>query len=192
MPAMLRSILAILAAAILNFIYGWISWGMLPWHQPKPFENEDAVVKAIRANTSEHAIYSYPDWSEMQNAGDKEGQEAYLKKWSDGPAIYAMVRPGKREDASMGTGMFSGFLVSILASSILFLLILKSGHSTFRDRVLVAFLAGVFLGVVSALYPWNWLEYPGMATIASLCDGIIPWTLAGVVIALLMPKAKHA
>lgn len=189
---MIRSILAILAASILNFVYGWISWGMLPWHQPEPFENEDAVVKAIKANTSKHAIYSYPDWSEMQTAEDEDGQQAYLKKWSEGPAIYAMVRPGKKPDATMSTGMLSGFLVSVLACSVLFVLIRKSGHTKFRDRVCIAFIAGLFLGIVSALYPWNWLEYPTLATFASLCDGIIPWTLAGAVMALIMPKTNPA
>jgi len=187
---MKRSILAILAASILNFIYGWISWGMLPWHQPEPFENEGAIVAAIKANTSKHAFYSYPDWSEMQTAPNEEGQQAYLKKWGEGPSVYAMVRPGPNPDASMTTGMLSGFLISVLASTVLFLLIRKSGHSKFRDRVTVAFLTGLFLGIVSALYPWNWLEYPSMATVATFCDGIIPWTLAGVVMALIMPKTN--
>jgi len=189
---MIRSLLAILAASILNFIYGWISWGMLPWHQPEPFENEDAIAEAIKANTSKHAIYSYPDWTEMQTASDEEGQQAYLTKWRAGPSIYAMVRPGTNSDASMTTGMLSGFSISVLASTALFLLIRKSGHTEFLDRVSVALLAGLFLGIVSALYPWNWLEYPGRETVATLCDGIIPWTLAGVVMALIMPKTDPA
>lgn len=187
---MKRSILAILAASLLNFIYGWISWGMLPWHQPEPFENEDAIVAAIKANTSKHGMYSYPDWSEMHTAESEEDQQAYLKKWSDGPAVYAMIRPGTNSEASMTTGMLSGFLISVLASTVLFILIRKSGHTNFRDRVTVAFLTGLFVGIVSALYPWNWLEFPGMETVATFCDGIIPWTLAGVVMALILPKVN--
>ena len=189
---MKRPILAILAASIFNFIYGWVSWGMLPWHQPEPFENEDAIVAAIKENTSKHAMYSYPDWSEMQKAEDKDGQQAYLDKWREGPSVYAMVRPGTNTEASMTTGMLSGFLISVLACTVLFILIQRSGQTTLKGRVSVAFLVGLFVAIVSALYPWNWLEYPGLETVATFCDGIIPWTIAGTIMALITPKANPA
>ncbi len=186
---MLRSILAVLAASVITFMWGWISWGMLPWHQPTPFENEDAVVEVIKANTSKHGMYAYPAWSEM-HAEDKA--EGYMKKWTDGPSIYAMVRPGGEADATMTSGMIQGFLINILASTALLLLIQKSGHTEFLDRLSMALLAGLFLGIVSALYPWNWLEAPGMETLATLADGIIPWTLAGAAIAAILPKKRPA
>ena len=186
---MFRSILAVFVASIIAFIWGWVSWGMLPWHQPIPFENEEAVIEVIQANTSKHAMYGYPAWSEMQS---EDGGEAYLKKWQDGPSIYAMVRPGRNEEASMTSGMLSGFIINILASTALLLLIQKSGHSEFLDRLSIALLAGLFLGIVSALNPWNWLEAPGLHTIGVLADGIIPWTLAGAVIAAILPKKKAA
>jgi hypothetical protein len=186
---MLRSIVAVLVASVVTFVWGWVSWGILPWHQPKPFENEAAVVEVIKANTSEHAFYGYPDWSEMQSSD--EGA-SFLKKRSEGPSIYAMVRPGPKEGATMTTEMLSGFFINILASTALLLLIQKSAHTEFLDRVSIALLAGLFLAIVSALYPWNWLEAPGLHTIGALADGIIPWTLAGIVMALILPKRKPA
>jgi len=180
---MLRSILAVLAASVITFMWGWISWEILPWHQPIPFENEDVVVEAIKANTSSHAIYAYPAWKMSEDT---------QKKSIQGPVIYAMVRPGPNDYSTMTSGMIQGFLINILASTALLLLIQKSGHTEFLDRLSVALLAGLFLGIVSALYPWNWLEAPGMETIATLADGIIPWTLAGAAIAAILPKKRTA
>ena len=176
---MLRSILAVLAASVIVFIWGYLSWGVLPWHQPQPFENGDAVSQVIKANTSEHGMYAYPGWATMR-------EDSYSEQWSNGPTVYAMVRPGPRDKEDLNSTMLHGFLINILAASALLLLIQKSGHTEFLDRLSIALLAGLFL--VSSLNAWNWMEFPGMETIATLADGIVPWTLAGAAIAAILPK----
>lgn len=181
---MVRTSLAILVAAVINFMWGWGSWSVFGWHQPETFENPDAVVEVLKANAPDHGIYAYPAWDPQADPAAAETQ------WKEGPYIFATVRPNPAPELSMQGTMIKGFIISILAASALVLLIQKSGHSTFVDRVSVALLAGLFLGIVSALYPWNWLESPGLHTIGLLADGIIPWTIAGAAIAMILPPKE--
>ena len=178
---MIRTCLAVVVAATIAFTWGWGSWSLFGWHQPQAFENSDAVVEVLMANSPTHGMYAHPRWDPNLDPAEHEA------RWKEGPHIYAMVRPDPAPGLSMQGAMIKGFLINILAATALVLLIQKSGHSSFLDRTSMALLAGLFLGIVSALNPWNWLESPGLHTIGVLADGIIPWTIAGAAIAMILP-----
>ncbi|NNC90517.1 MAG: hypothetical protein HKN82_18840 [Akkermansiaceae bacterium] len=187
---MLRTALAVLASTVILFVWGSLSWSVFGWHMPKDFKDGEAVAAVLKANCEEHGNYAYPSWS-MMNAPAEE-QEAAKKTmdqaWKDGPFIYATVRPGALPNYNMGSLMVRQVGIVLLASFTLVFLIQKSKHNAFLDRLSMAVLAGLLLGIMSALPAWNWMELPGRDTVALLLDGIISLTLAGAAIAVILPK----
>ncbi|MGJ8696691.1 MAG: hypothetical protein ACSHYF_10260 [Verrucomicrobiaceae bacterium] len=177
---MAKSIIAVLVASVIVFIWGMTSWGFLGWHQPAAFENEAEVAAVLKKNTTEHAVYAYPQWSNDPDY-DTAG------KATEGPFIYATVAP---DGVPMGAGstFVIGFLINVLGSTILLVLMQNSRQQSFPGRLSIALLAGLFLGVVSGANPWNWIALPGLETVGHIFDGIIPWTLAGAAMAAILPE----
>ncbi len=183
---MLRTIIAVAAATVIVFGCGMISWRALPWHQPLDFEDGEAVAKVIKENADQHGTYAFP--SRRQEEGrTPQDMEA---EWKKGPFIYATVRPGPKPDMNMGATMIQQLLVVILASITMVFLIQKSRHDAFLDRLSMAVLAGLLLGIMSSLPPRIFLE--STETLASFLDAVIPWSIAGAAIAAILPKRSTA
>lgn len=181
----MKVFLAILASTVIAFVYGTISWSFLPWHQPLDFTDGDAVAEVLKANAPEHGTYALPSWKSGQS-----DPEAMAKAFEEGPFVWATVRPGTKPGFNMGGLMLGQLLVVALASVTLVFLIQKSKHDAFLDRLSIAVLAGLLLAIMSALPGKIWLETPPNQTLGYFFDGIIPWTLAGAAIAVILPKAE--
>ncbi len=176
---MKRSIIAVIVGGLIAFVWGFLSWTVFPWHQPVPFENESEVATFLKQQVSSHNVYAYPAW-------DHSKEYDHLAKTKAGPYVYATIRPQGAEP-SMAVHMTVGILTNMLAAAVLVFMIQNSRQHTFPGRLSIALLAGLFLGVMTAGPPWNWLGLPGTHAFAFLCDGIIPWTLAGAAIAKILP-----
>ena len=182
---MQRTVLAVAASTVIVFVWGMVSWGFAPWHQPMDFKNADAVTKVIKENTDAHGTYAYPSW------GRDEGrtQEQMAAEMEKGPFIYATIRPGKKE-MNMGATMAKQLLVVILASITMVFLIQKSRHDAFLDRLSIAVLAGLLLGIMGSMPSRIFLE--NSETLAYFLDGVLPWSLAGAAIAAILPQRGRA
>ncbi len=113
-----------------------------------------------------------------------------MKEWEEGPFLWATVRPGKSDVLSMSGSMFQQLVVVILASITMVFLIQKSRHDAFLDRLSMAVLAGLLLSIMGALQSRIHLE--STQTLAYFIDGILPWSLAGAAIAVILPKRTSA
>jgi hypothetical protein len=183
---MLRTVLAVAASTLIVFVWGALSWSVLPWHQPLDFKDADAVAKVIKENAPEHGTYALPSWKHEEG----RTQEIMMKEREEGPFLWATVRPGKSDVLSMSGAMFQQLLVVILASITMVFLIQKSRHDAFLDRLSMAVLAGLLLSIMGALPSRIYLE--STQTLAYFIDGILPWSLAGAAIAAILPKRKPA
>ncbi len=183
---MLRTTMAIAASTVIVFMWGALSWSAFSWHQPLDFKDGDAVAKVLVENTEGHGIYAYPSWKH------EEGRtpEMMMEEWKKGPFVWATIRPGKSDTVSRSGAMIQQLLVVILASITMVFLIQKSRHDAFLDRLSVAVLASLLLGIMSSLPQRIFME--GTQTLAYFVDGILPWSLAGAAIAAILPKRKAA
>lgn len=181
---MFKTVLAVAASAVVVFLWGFISWSTMPWHLPKDFADGQAVADVMKDQVTEPGIYAYPS----QSRTEARTAQAITDEIKAGPFIWATVRPGPREDFNMGTNMLLQLVVVILASVTMVFLIQKSKHDSFFDRLSMAVLAGLLLGIMSAFPQRIFLETPTSHTIAHFLDGLIPWTLAGIVIAAILPQ----
>jgi hypothetical protein len=55
-------LLGALLGGIIAFLWSWVSWDVLPWHENQmySFQNEDSVGRVIMDNTQQSGMYLYP------------------------------------------------------------------------------------------------------------------------------------
>jgi hypothetical protein len=189
----MKLLLASLLAAIVSFIWGYVSWMQLGWHEAgmRDFKDEAAVAEVIRENaTNGRGIYTLPYQRKPQNFASEEEkaqlQADHEKALADGPYLYAIVRPGKM-DGSMMQSLVRSFVRSLVASLIIGALmsLLVIGYA---GRVSFAAALGAFAGLAVDMQQWIWFELPTRDLIVNMADHFIEWTLAGVVLGLFMGK----
>lgn len=182
----MKNAIAVVVGGLLAFVWSTISWMIIPWHQPtmSVFENEEVVAEAIKAGAAEPGLYTYPGWT--------DDQEDMMKKHEKGPYVMASVVPDGL-GGGMGKMMINGLLVSILAAAFLLVLMLMSGpDSNWKQRSLIAMVAGLFVSLIPALMNLNWWHFPVAFSVVAIIDGFITWTIAGVVIALIISRGSKA
>ncbi|MFT5136287.1 MAG: hypothetical protein ACI9XU_000272 [Arenicella sp.] len=171
---LLMNIAAAAFAAIVLFIWGSISWTVLPWrdldvHQ---FSDEAAVMQSLLEHAPESGIYYVP--------GD---EAAYTPSTPN--AFVNVLKQGYQ--ISMERMMIVGLLTNFLfALVVVFLLRMASGLSL-KQRVGFVTGIGLVIGLAGNLPYWNWFGFPTLYTLVQIMDSVIMWFLAGLVLARLVP-----
>jgi hypothetical protein len=212
----MKTAIGILLAAITVFAWEAISWTVLTWHESgyRPFRDEIAMREIFAPQmqnqqsqvTSGAGIYMLPfpprqnnefkqyvAHSDVQNFESQSGAQAekdrlaqYEKERNEGPYIYAIVRPGKR-DISMANNLILSFVRSLVCATIIgIMLSLTMLHYPARIAFVAA--AGVFAGLVGDMPMWIWFENPGRDTLINIIDHFITWVLAGAVMGFFVGK----
>jgi hypothetical protein len=181
----IKLLLATFVAAVIVFLWGFLSWAVLPWHEPAQFSNEDAVAGVLKANAPAHAIYGLP----RAKTGDETSMNAAMEKFAKGPYLYGVVRTGP-SDWSMGRAMALSFARGWAAALLLAMIMAKVG-GCFGSRVGLAVTIGLLIGLNSQLPLWIWMESPTNHTVNMVLDCVIEATLMGTVLALFM-KSRGA
>lgn len=195
----MKLILGSLLAAAAVFFWGFLSWTVLGWHENgmHGFQDESAMTEVIKKNVdSGHAIYMLP-WMghglKAETAEEKKArEEKFNKAITDGPYIYAVVRPGKGE-FSMGKNMVWGLIRSFLAALIIGGLLTQT-HLPYVGRIAFTAAAGLFAGLVTDMPMWIWFELPSRDLFVNMADHVFEWTIGGAVLGLFAgqdPTAAH-
>lgn len=179
---MKRILLATIAGAAVAFIWGFVSWVLLPWHQLDTFKDDAAVAKMITENAPEHGLYMLP-----KHVDDKPDSKAI----TDGPFVYAVVRPGKLDTPwNEPSVMARSFCIQLAGALLITIAIHRIRATRYISRASVGPAMGLFAGITVALPTWNWFELPGSHTLAQVLDPFIAWTIAGLVIASIIKPPK--
>lgn len=194
MPVKKIAIATVLGGLTL-FAWGAISQTLLPLYNGAlhKFTNEDAVTQAIAANTPHSGTYflpNYPDVPAGANAEQKKATDEKMEQaMASGPMVFAHVRVGAM--GGMGTYLATELLTNIIAALFVTLLLSQTTNLSFRNRVMFA--AGVALVMIfdGTASEWNWYSAGGDFFLAEAVDGIVGWSLAGVVIAKLLPASAQ-
>jgi hypothetical protein len=94
---MLKSlILGAILGALTAFLWSFISWSVLPWHQKQlhSFQNEDDVIAILASRAPESGNYLLPTGpNQGMNADQKKAaEEVRAQKMQKGPLVFAAVR----------------------------------------------------------------------------------------------------
>ncbi len=189
---MLKSlVLGSLLGGLVLFIWGAVSWMVLPWHMAtlKKFKDEGAVAQVFVANAPESGEYILPNAhqheSGLPDAQRKAAEESAMTRMMQGPFMFSSIslRGTKNMGTSMGIGMANQILAALLATGLL----LKTAGLTFGGRVGFVMTLGLLAGVVINLQHWNWWQFSTAYTAVAFGDLLIGWFLAGLVIAKVVP-----
>lgn len=180
-----RLLLAALVGGLLVFAWGSISWMVLPFHDETIhlFPGEQDEVDAFFSRVTESGLYHYPGME-----GDRAEIEA---RRAAGPVVSKMIVYPDGTESGMAVKLGIVLLIHTGGALILAMMIkgMRQGGAPFLACVVVGGLFAVF-AVAAAMMP-NQLfwDYPRERVTLSILDVLIPWTLASIVMSLMLkPK----
>ena len=170
---MKKNLLAALFCALVLFVWGYVSWTVLPWHNTvaHKFDSEDAVAEALKQNAPRAGIYYLPFNHEDQKPGET--------------AAFVNVLPGGF-DLSMGEMMARAVAGQFVAALLVLLLLRTTSDLGYWERVAFVALVGAVIGFASHFPYWNWFGFSTDYVLVIIIDSTIAWTLAGLVMARLV------
>lgn len=187
----MKLLLAALLAAIISFTWGFASWMLMSWHETgmHDFKDEAAVTEVIKANaTYGTGIYMLPYPRKAVSYADPAEQKkldaSHEKAKTEGPYLYAILRPG-RLDWDMNVNLAWSFGRSFLAALLLGAM-LSQTVLTFPGRLAFCAAAGLFAGAVCILPQMIWFELPTREVVIGMTDYFIEWLLTGIVLSLML------
>jgi hypothetical protein len=180
---MKKIILPSLLAAIVVFIWMFISWAVLPWHHTDMITIDDQMlINQMKNSLTQPGIYLYP-------GEPAEDTDAGMDKWFDqykaGPLVHFMVYNPQGAEWDMAIPMISSLLINFISAFIAAVLLMMTlaQNPTFMRRTIFVMLLGLFAGFVGPFIEWNWWKYPFNYTIVGVIDLCVTWFLAGMVLA---------
>ena len=168
-----KSILTVILCGFVLFLWGFISWALLPWHDAvaNKFTDETAVAQVLKANAPLAGVYYLPFAAEDHQAGEV--------------AAFINVLPAGF-DMNMGKLMVRALLGQMLAAFLVLLLLKQTSGLVYRERVGFVALTGLAIGFISHFPYWNWFGFSSSYVLVIIIDSVIAWTLAGLVMAKLV------
>ncbi len=167
---MKRNLLLSIAAGLVLFVWGFISWVVLPWHNlvANKFTDEVAVSHVLKANSPQKGIYYLP-FSEKDHGPNQVG--AFVNVLPEGTEM------------SMGKQMATGTITQIIGAFLVLTLLSQASGLTYWGKVGFVSLVGLTIGFVSHAPYWNWFGFSSPYVVVTILDILIGWVLAGLAVA---------
>jgi len=185
---MKKWLIATLAGAVTIFVWGGIShMVLLKGIGFTRMSNEQRIVSTLRSSLPGDGLYFFPS-IDLRGNPTREEQAAWEARFREGPT--GMIIYHAAGDAPVSPKKLSvQFVSDVLAAGIVSYL-LSLTVATYWKRVELVGLLGAFgLFAISSIY-WNWYGFPDAFFVAQGVDMIFGWSLAGAVIAKLIPPAR--
>ncbi|MCH9030236.1 MAG: hypothetical protein IH819_11670, partial [Bacteroidetes bacterium] len=175
-----KLIVPALIAAVVVFIWMFISWTVIGWHNIdiKNLPNGDALTEQMKESINEPGIYIYPGHPEG-------GDDADMEEWNElrkaGPMVHFMVYDPAGAEWSMGKSMIKSFIINFIAAFIagVLLMMTLAQNPSFWRRVIFVMMLGLFAAFVGPFIEWNWWSFPLGYTLVNVADYCITWFFAG-------------
>jgi hypothetical protein len=191
---MVRVIVAVVLAAVVQFAWGFVFYGSLgsltytTAHAP----DEMAVTEALKSVLPESGTYIVP----MCPGGcaNEEAAQTFHKRAAAGPIAQVHYQKDGISMAQMPLVMGAGFghmvLTCLLAAFLLRLAL--PGLRTYLTRLLFVFGIGVFAATIQ-LSDVIWFHHDWTFSLGQMGYCVMAWLLAGVVLgAIIRPTAQQA
>ena len=190
-----RLILGAILGGITAFLWSFVSWSVLPWHERTlhSFQNEDEVSAVISSHAAISGNYILPTGPSQQGLSaeqKKAAEEIRTQKMQKGPLMFAAIR--KEGFGSFPKVLVTQLLCQTFAALLLTWMLLQTGGLSYARRVAFIAVAGLVASVIADLPNWNWWGYSGEYVSVNLVDYTVTWLLAGLAIAKVAYPAKPA
>jgi hypothetical protein len=180
-----RRVLAAIAGGVVVFVWSALSHMALGLGTAgiSTMPNEDRMAQAIRGSITEPGLYFFPGFDASRKFTPEE-EKAWTEKYRRGPSGILIVQPGGR-DPMAPEQLVIELVADILAAGVAAFL-LGGLAGSFTARVAAVGLLGVFEWLDINVSYWNWYKFPTAFTLAALVEQVVGWTLAGLVMALIL------
>jgi hypothetical protein len=179
-------ILGTILGGLVAFLWSFVSWEVLPWHEKAllTFHDEDDVATVVAAHTTQSGTYLLPGGPSqegMTREQKKAAEAALMQKMQRGPVMFAAVR--REGFGSYSRGLITQVLCQLAAAFLLTWLLLQTRGLSYGRRVAFLAVAGLAAGVIADLPNWNWWGFSGTYTAVNVADYTLTWLFAGLAIA---------
>ena len=173
-----------LIAAVVVFIWMFISWAVIGWHNVdiKNLPNGDALAEQMKESINEPGIYIYP---RHPDGGDDTDMEEWTSKYKAGPLVNFMVYHPEGSEPMNPMNFIKSFIINFIAAFIagVLLMMTLAQNPSFWRRVIFVTLLGLFAGFIGPFMDWNRWSFPTGYTIVEVADFCLTWFFAGLVLA---------
>lgn len=180
-----RRLLAAIAGGIVVFVWSAVSHMALGLGSAgiRTLPNEERMAQAIRGVVTEPGLYFFPGMDPSRKMTPEE-ERAWTERYRRGPSGLLVVQPGGR-DPMEPTQFVVELLADILAAGVAAFLLAGLGGPLLARAGAVGLL-GLFEWADLSVSYWNWYKFPTLYTGAALVEQVVGWTLAGLVMALML------
>lgn len=180
---MKRTILGAVIGAIILFVWQFLSWGVINFHEKaqQHTPNQDAILSSLAANLPEEGGYLLP------NVPANATEEEQNKLWEDMEGKpWASIQYHKSHNQSMAMNSIRQIIVNLIIVWLFCWLILKLNIRSFKNIFLSALAVGLIVFLNSPYTGSIWYQW--FDTMAHFLDAMVCWGLIGLVIGALF---KH-
>lgn len=185
---MRRPLTGILLGAFVWFIWGAVSWTVLPWHAKtvKHLPEEQLITDTLKTVITEPGFYVFPHGTNPDGTVD---QKSWAEKYRRGPVGNLIFSPVGSEPMGFSHFLFGFMGAMFVACATMFILYMSRGRiNAVLPRAFVVMIVGVIVAF-SAHFPyWNWFNFPLDFTLVSMADSLISFLLLGLTQAAFVPK----
>lgn len=180
------------------FVWGALSWMVLPWHMKtmNTFTDEKAVALALVGAAPASGVYMLPNGHPNDPNLTPEQRSAAMAQAKDrmtkGPIALVVVNLTGMDPDKMGPMLAKGFVVQALAALLFTWLLLQAGIAGYGARVLFVVVAALAGAVVCHLPNMVWMGYPADYTNVLMADTVVGWLLGGLVLAKITAPRRAA
>jgi hypothetical protein len=177
-----------LIGGLILFVWGAVSWTVLPWQkgQMKSFSDEGDVRSSIVDNANSSGLYVLPNLHKY--AGNPEGMASARAKMAEGPYVVAAVSLEGRNPNMMGSSVQS-LILKIVAACLVTWLLFKTRQANaqleFNASVKFVTVVGIVVALLATIPYGIWFGFPSHFVIGSIIEIVFGWFFAGLAIAKL-------
>ncbi len=193
---MFRIVLGGIVGAVIAFVWSFVSWTVLPWHDwaMNKFVNEEFVTRVIKENAPKDGVYVSPymgsDEANLTKEEVKQNIDRQREAMAKGPFIYTQIKT-KGIDPSSPQPYIISFLTQFVGTVLISLLLLQAGKLGYGGRLLFVVGIGLIVGILGFVPDWNWLGGSYKFTLVMIGDLLLNWFLVGLFLAAFFkPKGE--
>lgn len=182
-----------LVGGILLFVWGAVSWTVLPFSISSlhRVSGEDALLGAMKASMGAKGVYYLPAMPPKSGvpANDEQMQKQYNEKLKAGPTALVVFNPRGSEPLrtdQMIYGLVDDFLCTLIG--IWFLMRSTAYASSYIARAAYFGMFGVLVSFFVHLTNYNWFDYPADYTVAMTLDAVLAWIVSGLGVAAVVKE----
>jgi hypothetical protein len=176
------------------FIWSFIAHDVLPLGEigVREFENEDAMLNALKANLGETpGFYHFPGHHAGPNATRQERSEAIkhaMEKAGTGPSGILIYHPSRQFEFGKLLGV--EFATELLEAILVIFLLTQTRIESYGGRVGFILVVGILGAITTNIPYWNWYGFPSNYTAAYMLIEIVGFLWVGLVAALILKSGS--